>query len=861
MTPTRRRTALIGSRPLKQWLARASDWLNSFCAFLQWSAAYYRWLWRELWTRWRAVSPVEPAGSPLPPIPPAPQRSPSMSSTDESLFLQDRLVFHPQTGKLDFIFEGEAVLENCSASLSYIIGDQRRNLLITPGAFAYKVAEDGLELSQADEHVLLTWHVRLAGDIEAWLEVRNLSASPLQIERLNVLELNTTAGGRLNLGAAPRRWSVYQNGWQSWSPAFARRLTQGIHTRPDSEQYARYHLPHGDPDAGGEISSEWFTVLSAWGGRRARGASALLLGFITTADQLAEIRLRADAEAFQALRAACYADGFPQAPGETLQSERLAIAAGREPLSLLERYTARVGELMGARLPAHIPTGWCTWYYFFGENTQQDVLDNLAELTRESLPLDYVLIDDGYQRAIGDWLTPNPERFGDIADLVRTIHAEGRRAGIWLAPFGLEPESLTFREHPDWVVRDDAGAPVVAWQHFGRDVYALDLSRPEVLEWLSTVFRTMRQEWGVDLFKVDFLFAGCAPGRRHDPRFSRAQLLRRGLAAIRQAIGDEAFLLACGAPLGPCIGLADGMRVGPDVAANWHPFWPDLSMPAAENALRNSITRYFTHGRLWLNDPDCVLLRDRDDQSDLALNEIRTLVSVVALLGGLTISSDNLPTLRKGRLKYLQQILPPTGISAVPLDLFEHELPQCLALPVRRPWGEWLVAAVINWEDRIQTTEIDLEAMGLPAGDYHVFHYWPRRYMGISQGQLTLERHLPHETVVLLFKPASDEPDILTTTFHVAQTLSEVASVERTQGEDGRRRLIILLERPGSQFGEVWFTFPPALKISGARVNGRKRQVTLHSVGVAHLGLTLNERARIEIDFEPFDPQEGDAPP
>ena len=784
-----------------------------------------------------------------------------MSPSDESLFLHEHLIFHPRTGKLDFVFEGEAVLANFSASLTYIVAGERRHLASTPGAFAYKVEPDGLEISQADEHVLLTCRVRLADQLEMWLEARNLGALPVQVERLNVLEMNAGAGGRLNLGAAPRRWSVYQNGWQSWSPAFARRLNGSIHTVPDSEQYARYHLPHGNPDAGGEISSEWFTVISARGGRRTRGAGALLLGFVTTADQLAEIRLRADAEAFHGLRVICHADGVPLEPGETLPSERLVIAAGREPLPLLERYAARLGELMDARQPAHIPTGWCTWYYFFGENTQQDVLDNLAELRRENLPLDYVLIDDGYQRAIGDWLTPHPERFSDMAGLARAVREGGRRAGIWLAPFGLDPESETFRAHPDWVVQDEEGQPVVGWQHFGRDIYALDLSRPEVLEWLASIFRTMREEWGFDLFKVDFLFAGCAPGRRHDPHLTRAQLLRRGLAAIRQAIGDDAFLLACGAPLGPCIGLADGMRVGPDVAANWHPFWLDLSMPAAENALRNSITRYFAHGRLWLNDPDCVLLRDRDDQSDLALGEIRTLASVVALLGGLTISSDNLPTLRKGRLKYLQQILPPTGLSAVPLDLFEHELPQCLALPVRRPWGEWLVVAVINWEDRIQTTEIDLQAMGLPAGSYHVFHYWPRRYLGISQGTLTMERHLPHETVVLLFKPVSDEPDILTTTFHVAQTLGEVAGVERTQEEGGRRRLTILLEKPGSQFGEVWFTFPPALKISAARVNGRKRQVTLDSVGVAHLGLTLNERARMDIEFEPIDPQGDDAQP
>jgi hypothetical protein len=113
-----------------------------------------------------------------------------MSPSDESLFLHEHLIFHPRTGKLDFVFEGEAVLANFSASLTYTVAGERRQLAFTPGAFAYKVEPDGLEISQADEHVLLTCRVRLADQLEMWLEARNLGALPVQVERLNVLEMN-----------------------------------------------------------------------------------------------------------------------------------------------------------------------------------------------------------------------------------------------------------------------------------------------------------------------------------------------------------------------------------------------------------------------------------------------------------------------------------------------------------------------------------------------------------------------------------------------------------------------------------------------------------------------------------------------
>ena len=42
--------------------------------------------------------------------------------------------------------------------------------------------------------------------------------------------------------------------------------------------------------------------------------------------------------------------------------------------------------------------------------------------------------------------------------------------------------------------------------------------------------------------------------------------MRAGYDAIRRGAGDDAFLLGCGAPLGPRVGVVDGMRIGADVA-------------------------------------------------------------------------------------------------------------------------------------------------------------------------------------------------------------------------------------------------------------------------------------------------------
>ncbi|MBC7249696.1 MAG: glycosyl hydrolase [Anaerolineae bacterium] len=776
----------------------------------------------------------------------------------EGIHIRDRLTLHPESGACDVIFEAAPVLRGATAAVSYRVvkslpqapslreANESRQLSLRGPGVSYGIGQAEVELSRADEHLRLDWRLRPHQGLDLWLEVTNIGDRPVRIDTLRVLDLSA-ADGALTLGAPTRYWSVYQNGWQSWSPTFARHADNGTYVDPQNENYRIMHQPHSSASG---ISSEWVTVIAPRP-PLAQGMS-LLIGFITLADQLAEVRLELDEQLqFTYLRAICYADGVILPPGEHLFSERLTLTAGDDPLALLESYAARVGETMHARPADNSPTGWCTWYYFYGENTATDVLDNLQRIESQHLPLDYVLIDDGYQAAIGDWLHVDTDKFPQgMAALARQIRASGRRPGIWTAPFGVEAEAPLVTAHPDWLLRDEAGEPLIAWTHMGRGpIYALDLTHPQVQEWLADTFRIMRREWGYELFKIDFLFAAALPGRRHDPQTTRAQALRQGVSIIRQAIGEDAFLLGCGAPLGPCLGLVDGMRIGPDVAPNWKPFWQDLSMPAMENALRNVMTRSFVHNHWWINDPDCLLIRTRDDESDLKLNEMRTATTLIGLSGGAAFLSDNLVTLRPGRLKYLRQILPPLGQAARTLDLFEHEMPRLLMLPISRPWGQWVVVACINWEDHTVSTTLELDALGLPAGRYHAYHYWRRRYLGPVEGSLTIERHQPHETVLLLLKPVSDRPELLTSTFHIAQGAVEIASAHWQGTWEEGCTLTLQLEKAGQQYGQLLFAVPAGYRLLSARVNGRRRRVKRLAAGIVGMGFTLRDQAFVQWTF------------
>jgi alpha-galactosidase len=230
------------------------------------------------------------------------------------------------------------------------------------------------------------------------------------------------------------------------------------------------------------------------------------------------------------------------------------------------------------------------------------------------LPFDAFQIDDGWQRGLGDW-EPNDAFPSGMDAMAGRIRAAGLTPGLWLAPFLARPDGRLAREHPTWLLRDASGAPVPAGDNWGGPFHALDTTHPEVAAWLVETFRRVRA-WGFDLLKLDFLYAAALPGQRHRP-VPRERAYREALALVRDTCGEDAYLLACGAPVLPSLGLADGLRVGPDTAPYWdnedrRRFLHDPTGPAARGAIRTSVAR------LWLQplvhtDPDVAFFRARYD--------------------------------------------------------------------------------------------------------------------------------------------------------------------------------------------------------------------------------------------------------
>ena len=472
---------------------------------------------------------------------------------------------------------------------------------------------------------------------------------------------------RLVHDGAPVR--MFRNGYQSWSPSTTGVL--GVDADPslraDLEFLQAVHHADQRRARPGELRSEWVTVLAG-----APGTPPLLVGFDGGDRHDGTLRVR-DGDDGTEVRAEAFLGDAVLAAGGDRRLHDVEVVEGtagdRDGAALLEGWASRVGARGAARVAAPFQVGWCSWYQYFHDVTEDAVRSNLA--LADDWPFDVFQVDDGYQAAIGDWLDTNDRFPSDLAGLAGSIRAAGRTPGLWLAPFLAAPDSDVARRHPDWIARHqvdgvDAG-PLRTWWNppwgGGEDgfMYGLDTTHPGVQAHLEEVAASVVGA-GFPYLKLDFTFSPSVDGGYADPSRTPAERVRDGFAAVRRGAGDDAFLLGCGVPLANVVGLVDANRIGPDVAPTWAlepseevvPGYLGIQ-PATSHAFTNTLTRSFMHRRLWLNDPDCLMLRTTD--TGLGEAAARTWALAVGLSGGMALVSDDLALLDAGSRRLLDEVV------------------------------------------------------------------------------------------------------------------------------------------------------------------------------------------------------------
>ncbi|MDY5148898.1 alpha-galactosidase [Actinotignum sanguinis] len=395
----------------------------------------------------------------------------------------------------------------------------------------------------------------------------------------------------------------YRHGWNSWTPTrwwTLRREPWRIWDKPLRALTA----DDAATDTPTEHHSSMVTALSGPEGR------TLLIGAVHASSPL----LRISAEEVVASAEAEEASWLVTIGSEPEVFARYAGVLKEEYLG--ERSPLRAAETLG-------PV-WSSWYSWFEEITAEIIAAEIKP-ARE-LGYGTIQIDDGWERRVGDWRA-NSKFSAGMAEVFSRIHDEGLKAGLWVAPFITLPDTPVLSSYPELFLRDTDGSLTITGNNWGANYYALDFSKPQAHDWLASTMSTIR-DWGVDMFKLDFIYAAAIAGERAGG-MPREEAYRSGLETIRAAVGDDVYLLGSGAVINASFGVLDGVRVGPDTA----PYWDntervrDPSGPAVVNALRNSLSR------TWLKplldcDPDVAYFRTR---GSLLSPEVNALTADAAL--------------------------------------------------------------------------------------------------------------------------------------------------------------------------------------------------------------------------------------
>ena len=435
-------------------------------------------------------------------------------------------------------------------------------------------------------------------------------------------------------------------------------------------------------------------------------------------------------------------------PGQTIRLEDVYIQEG-DVETVIQEFAETI-EKNHPRIPFHeIPTGWCSWLVYGPDVTAQNIYDNLDAIKENRLNLKYIQIDDGYQAHWGDWFDFTDKFEGGVKRVCFDIKEKGFEPAIWVAPFVAEKESKLFREHPEWFVKDENGVPLSSGDvSFGgwrcAPWYILDTTNPSALNYIRTVFSTMRNEWGIKYFKIDAIIWEAMPyGIRYDNSKTSVEAYKMGLKAILEATGGDSFILGANAPMWPTIGMIHGMRITNDNYRSWYTF---------TQIARECFQRNWQHMKFWINDPDTVLLQNREidvvgpdgklvkvkqdsvTDDEFAFNTVYTMAS-----GGMVLSGDDVSKFTERNIEILRRLLTPIGISAK----FENN--SFTVGRVKLNESETILY-LFNFDDVPKDIVVSVE------GKVKVFDILENKELGIYDDEICFNKFKPHFAKALIYK-------------------------------------------------------------------------------------------------------------
>lgn len=448
----------------------------------------------------------------------------------------------------------------------------------------------------------------------------------------------------------------------------------------------------------------------------------------------------------------------PKAKAET---SSILVSSGSEPFDLFDKLGS-LWKKKSKKPLKDVKFGWNSWDYFAGAVEAGDIYKNQkASKKLFGKKINYFVIDEGYEPRWGIW-EANWKFPKGLKDYCKKIKAGGGVPGIWTSALLVNTYTTMYRENPHWFARDEDGGISTKLFSYGPMAY-LDPTHPEVEKFLLDTFGRLRKE-GFEYFKVDFTQQVLNAKLFHDSTVPRGNIIRKAFEIIRKAIGDDAYLLACGAPYESVTGVVDASRSTGDI----HNFWGHVLRNASSMS-----TKWWMHRTLWNNDPDFLIVRGSETCSlprmnreykpspfswedtwltgkEMNTKEIMVYALLVYLSAGDIMLGDDLCSLNKKGVDIIKKVIErPLTKAAVPVDIFEsHEGLPCIW---RAEEKDFAVVGVFNWEEDESEFVVDISELGLKSSS-GIKTFWGNEEITPEDGIVSLIMP-PRSGEALVFSP------------------------------------------------------------------------------------------------------------
>jgi alpha-galactosidase len=553
---------------------------------------------------------------------------------------------------------------------------------------------------------------------------------------------------------------------------------------------------------------------------------------------------------------------LPVAPGEELSSERVLFSLATDYHRQLETYGSLIRKIHHARISAPPLMGWWSWTAYYFGLTEGAALTN-AQWEAEhlkALGYDIFHMDEGYQYARGEYITPNATHFPHgVGSLEYDVRGLGLVPAIWTAPFEVSERSWVYEKHPDWLVKNAKGQPIHAGTvtHGKDQLFMLDTTNPGAQEYLRKTYSVLVKEWGIRYIKMDFMDDSAIEGFFYKPDTTAMEAQRIGLGIIRDTVGDDVYLDKDGSVMLNPVGYVDYGRTSLDTGHTYS---------ASKEAAPGIAARYYMNRNFYVADPDAFTVSTQTvpDQSwhgsskPATLDEAKVSIALAAVSGGMFEIGDDLPTLSKApeRLALIQnpeliQMIR-LGRASVPLDLMnfapEDEQPSVFFL---KEEDRQSILTVFNWTDKERDHSIDLTTAGLPAmGEYIVTDVLDDQEMPAPAAGVFVIHQAPHSVRVLKIVDA-----------HVPAVAPSVTTDHPSEGNAGTTLRFAAQGRGGAVVRSYRWDFGDGVTIEGADVNHaytEPGEYNVHLKATGLSGLTVEDHFQVRISGHMptiFDPQ------